>query len=288
MTAFVASQSEENRRGGWHRDWIEPDWPVPPGVRALVTTRSGGWSRGPFGAPGDAGGLNLGLGLGQGQAADDPAIVRRNRDRVRQALPGMPLWLRQVHGTRVVDAGHFGDGAACVPPEADAVFATAEAVVCCVLVADCLPVLLAEAQGGGVAAAHAGWRGLAGGVIQNAVAALRNGLGNPHARLLAYLGPAIGPEHFVVGAEVLGEMLRHLPRAAEAFVPAGPAKFRADLFALARQALEQAGVHEVFGGGICTVSDPERFYSHRRDRITGRHAAFIWRASPEAGATSRR
>lgn len=261
------------RHPAWHPQWIVPDWPVPAGVRALVTTRAGGVSTGPYGCPGGEGGMNLGDGSG-----DDPADVGRNLERLRRGLPAMPRWLRQVHGTRVVDAGALADGAS--EPEADAAVALRSGTVCAVRSADCLPVLLADAQARGVAAAHAGWRGLAGGVIENAVRALRAHLGDPQARLLAWLGPAIGPESFEVGPEVLAQMCRRLPQARAAFTPAQGDRLRADLFALARQALLAEGVTEVFGGGLCTVKEPLRFYSYRRDRVTGRQAALVWLDAP--------
>jgi hypothetical protein len=227
--------------------------------------------------------MNLGLGRAETaqQARDDPAVVHRNREHLSRWLPQEPCWLEQVHGAVVVDAARAA--AHREAPRADAAFATRAGVVCCVLVADCLPVLLADARGRGVAAAHAGWRGLAGGVIQNAVAGLRAALDDERARILAYLGPAIGPEHFEVGPEVLAAMLERLPRARAAFRPAPSGRYRADLFALAREALAQARVLEVFGGGLCTVSDPARFYSFRRDRVTGRHAALVWRKPEEGG-----
>lgn len=248
-----------------HPQWIVPQWPAPAAVRALITTRAGGHSQGPWGAIDGGGGMNL------GSAGDDPALAR-NRALLRTLLPGEPRWLQQVHGAEVVDAARAG----AVAPRADAAFATRAGIVCCVLVADCLPVLLADAQGRGVAAAHAGWRGLAAGVIQNAVAALRRAVGDGEARMLAYLGPAIGPTQFEVGPEVLAAMARRLPQAQSAFVATSRGKFRADLGALAQQALLQVGVRDVYGGGLCTVRDPARFYSFRRDGTTGRHAALIW------------
>lgn len=250
----------------WHPQWILPDWPAPAGVAALVTTRAGGVSQGPWGAGDGTGGLNL------GEGSDAPAAVAANRARLRAVLPAEPRWLRQVHGTTVVDAASAPAGAI-----GDAAFATVPGVVCAVLVADCLPVLLADARGRGVAAAHAGWRGLAGGVIQDTVAALRAALGDPAAPLLAYLGPAIGPARFEVGPEVLQAMQDRLPDAAQAFLAHAPGKYRADLYALARQALGQAGVTHVHGGGFCTLGDPDRFYSFRRGSPTGRQAALIWR-----------
>jgi YfiH family protein len=246
-------------------DWICPDWPVPPGVQAFITTRAGGSSTGAYGAP-NRDGMNLGLGSG-----DDISVVAANRSRLREMLPAEPRWLRQVHGARVVDAATV-DGIV----EADAAVTDQPGTVAVVMVADCMPVLLADERGRCVGAAHAGWRGLAAGILQATVRAMRERLGEPDARLIAYLGPAIGPDHFEVGGDVLQAMTAGLEGAATAFVPAGAGKYRADLFALGRMALAAAGVDAVFGGGICTVCDPERFYSHRRDRITGRHAALVW------------
>jgi hypothetical protein len=251
-----------------HPEWIAPHWPVPASVRALITTRAGGFSTGPYGAPLE-GGMNLGLGSG-----DDPAFVAANRVRLRQLLPADPAWLRQVHGTRVVDAADAA--AASVPPEADAAVADRPGAVAVVMMADCLPVLLADAHGRAVAAAHAGWRGLAAGVIQVTVRALRARLHDPAAEVVAYLGPAIGPDHFEVGPEVRDATCAGLPGADAAFVPHGAGRYLADLFALGRLALAQEGVDAVHGGGVCTHCDAARFYSHRRDRVTGRHAALVW------------
>lgn len=250
--------------------WIVPDWPAPPGVRALITTRAGGISRGAWGVPpDDGGGMNLGFGTG-----DDPAAVAANRARLRALLPEEPRWLKQEHGARVVDAESVA-----APPAADASTALARNVVCAALVADCMPVLLADVRGRGVAAAHAGWRGVAAGVLQATARALRARLGDPAADVIAYLGPAIGPEAFEVGADVLDAMRDTLPQAQTAFRPLGHGKYLADLFALGRQALAQAGVETVYGGTESTYADARRFYSFRRDRVTGRHAALIWRAS---------
>ncbi len=245
--------------------WIEPQWPVAPAVRALITTRAGGYSQGPWGDVSGRNGLNLGLG------SDDAATVERNRQRLAALLPATPVWLQQVHGSTVVDAARYAPGA-----QADGAVTCEPGVVCCVLVADCLPVLLADTLGRGVGIAHAGWRGLAGGVIQTAVAQLRGLVGDPRARTLAFLGPAIGPGQFVVGPEVREAMCRTLAMAPQAFVEHPPDRYRANLYALARMALAQEGVEAVYGGDWCTVSDPERFYSFRRDRVTGRQAALIW------------
>jgi polyphenol oxidase len=247
-----------------HPDWLVPDWQIP-GVHAFMTTRAGGVSFGPFGC-GDLGGLNLGLLTG-----DDPERVRENRARLRSALPASPRWLRQIHGSAVVDAAKADDLV-----EADASITSAPNVVCIVSVADCLPVLLADAKGRAVAAAHAGWRGLASGLIQASVEALRSRIGDSGARLHAWLGPAIGPRHFEVGAEVLDAMRTRLPHADACFHATRGDKFLADLPSLARQALALAGVEAVTGGSHCTFSDPARFYSFRRDKVTGRHAAVIW------------
>ena len=249
-----------------HPNWIIPQWTVPGNVRALITTRPGGTSLGPWAAADGSGGMNLGW------SGDDPVAVEHNRARLRAELPQDPCWLHQVHGTEVVDASLAGQLA-----QADAAFSTQCGVVCCVLVADCLPVLLADAHGRGVAVAHAGWRGLAGGVIQNTVVALRRALGDDAARVIAYLGPAIGPTQFEVGPDVLQAMQWRLPHAQSAFHTGAEGKFRADLFALAQMALAQVRVIDVFGGGQCTASDAARFYSFRRDnKVTGRHAALVW------------
>jgi len=247
-------------------DWIVPDWPLPDSVRALVTTRAGGVSEGSWGA-GARRGLNLGVGTG-----DRAAAVASNRALLEAYLPGPPRWLSLQHGSAVAQAESVGT----TPPAADASTAVAPRVVCAVTVADCLPVLLADRSGSVVAAAHAGWRGLAAGIVQATVIAMRARAVGAIGDIHAFLGPAIGPDAFEVGAEVLAAMRGSLPDAQAAFRPIGHGKFRADLPALARQALAQVGVTCVYGGRWCTVSDPDRFYSFRRDRQTGRHAALIW------------
>jgi len=248
--------------------WIEPQWPAAAHVRARVTLRAGGLSQGPYGA-GEQGGLNLGYGSG-----DAAVAVSANRALLRATLPAEPAWLAQVHGAVVVDAAQVRAEA---PPAADAACTDAANVVAAVMMADCLPVLLTDRDGRAVAAAHAGWRGLAAGVLQATVRALRARVGDG-ATLLAWLGPAIGPDHFEVGADVLAAMQVALPEAERAFVPGAPGKYHADLYALARQALALAGVHAVYGDVDCTYCNAARYYSHRRDRVTGRHAALIWRA----------
>ena len=236
--------------------WIVPGWPAPARVRSLITTRTGGGSSGPYAS------MNLGLRVG-----DNPGAVEANRRVLRHFLPAEPRWLDQVHGTTVVDAETLTH-----PVQADASVTKSPGCVSVIMVADCLPILLANRAGSIVAAAHAGWRGLAGGVIENTIRALDT----PPQNLLAYLGPAIGPSAFEVGDDVR-EVFVAVDRAAEtAFRPHRPGKWLADLFGLARQRLARAGVLNVFGGGHCTFSDPARFFSHRRDKVSGRMAALIW------------
>jgi polyphenol oxidase len=239
-------------------EWIVPDWPAPPSVKALITTRAGGVSTGAYAS------MNLGF-----STDDAPAAVEENRRRLTAHLPGVPRWLRQVHGTQVVDADTLADRV-----EADAAVARTTGTVCAVLVADCLPVLLTDGAGSVVAVAHAGWRGLAGGVIERTVASMRER--SPHD-LIAYIGPGIGRNAFEVGADVYRAFTHHDAEAAAAFVPHHPGKWLADLPALAQRALAACGVAEVYGGGFCTYTDSRRFFSYRRDGPTGRMAALIWR-----------
>lgn len=240
-----------------HPDWIVPDWPAPANVKAVITTRAGGVSGGPFAS------FNLGL-----RAGDDPRAVAANRARLRAALPQEPKWLRQVHGIGVADADAI-TGAT----EADASIARGAGTVCVVMIADCVPVLFTDRAGSVVAIAHAGWRGLVGGVIENTVSALARDPGE----LLAYLGPGIGPGAFEVGPDVRNAFIARVPQAAAAFAPHVPGKWLADLFLLARQRLRRAGVESIHGGGVCTYTDAARFFSYRRDKTTGRMAALIWR-----------
>lgn len=237
-------------------DWIVPDWPAPAGVRALITTRAGGASRGAYA------GLNLGL-----RSGDAAEAVACNRASLRQALPAEPLWLRQVHGTTVVEADSAQGN-----PEADAALARMPGRVCAVLTADCLPLLLCDAGGTIVAAVHAGWRGLCAGVIEQALRAMNR----PARTLLAYLGPAIGPAAYEVGAEVRAAFIATDPEAGAGFAPGQAGKFYADLYALARARLARSGVTGVYGGDYCTYTERERFYSYRRDGVTGRMASLIW------------
>lgn len=244
---------------------LDLQWPgLPASVGALSTTRAGGVSVAPYDDGAGGGGLNLGTHVG-----DAPEAVERNRMLLKQQLPAEPAWLTQVHGVGVLDAARV-DGS----PRADASIADRPGVVCAIMTADCMPVLLADAQGKVVGAAHAGWRGLADGVLENTVAAMREaGAGE----LLAWLGPAIGPAAFEVGDEVKSAFARLGPQAAAAFMPCtAPGKYLADLPRLARLALAGVGVTQVAGGDCCTVSDARRFYSYRRDRVTGRMASLIW------------
>jgi hypothetical protein len=250
---------------------VIPDWPdLPATVGALATSRDGGLSGGPYDDGKGGGGLNLGLHVG-----DDPETVRANRARLQEWLPGRPAWISQVHGADVVDAATVG-------PEqpvrvGDASIATAPGVVSAILTADCLPVLFADLGGKVVGASHAGWRGLAGGVLGATVAAMRRaGAGE----ITAWLGPAIGPDAFEVGPDVLEAFVAALPgeatHAAFRPYPGRPGKYLADMFALARLMLAREGVTRVHGGGLCTASAPQRFYSYRRDGVTGRQASLIW------------
>ncbi|HYD95507.1 MAG TPA: peptidoglycan editing factor PgeF [Noviherbaspirillum sp.] len=245
---------------------ILPDWTgAPPNIGAFCTTRSGGCSTGPYDDGAGGGGLNLGVHVG-----DDADAVARNRALLRGLLPQEPAWLSQVHGSTVADAGTVSGA-----PRADACIATTSGAVCVIQTADCLPVLFCDAGGAVVGAAHAGWRGLAGGVLENTVRRMRD---TGASRILAWLGPAIGPQCFEVGQDVFDAFVACDRAAATAFVPqSGHAgKYLADIYALARLALQRAGVEQVSGGGLCTVTDERRFYSYRRDRVTGRMASLIW------------
>ena len=251
---------------------IVPRWTAPRGVGAFVTVRTGGVSAGAFGAAdGSANGLNLGDHVG-----DVPQAVAENRARLQRRLPAPVRWLRQIHGITVHDAD-TGVPADADPPEADAAVTTRSDVVLAVMTADCLPVLFADAHGRMVGVAHAGWRGLADGVLEATVDAMRAKLG-ADAPLLAWLGPAIGPDAFEVGDEVRAAFVARDPAAAGAFtVGPAPGKWWADLYRLARLRLATRGVTDAGGGERCTVGEPAQFYSHRRDRRTGRMASLVWR-----------
>lgn len=244
--------------------WLVPDWPVPRGVRALSTWRPGGVSSGVYAS------LNLGSRVG-----DDDAAVAENRRLIALAagLPAEPCWLRQVHGTEVadLDAPPSAQSPGTQPGQ-DAAITRKPGRVCAILSADCLPVLFAAADGGAVGAAHAGWRGLAAGVLAATVAALRV---SPEA-LMAWIGPCIGPEAYEVGPEVHDQMLAAMPGAAHAFRAGAGARFMADLPLIARLQLQALGLVRIHGGTECTYRDPGRYFSYRRDGETGRQATLIW------------
>ena len=264
-------------------DWIVPRWPAAPHVHAFVTTRNGGVS------VGAAASLDLGDASLRDGDPIDAARVAENRRRVAAFLPAPPLWLEQVHGTDVVFADPVasqrlpGDArgaggerlrqAESFAARGDAAVTRETNVVLAVRVADCLPVLLADRSGSVIGIAHAGWRGLAAGVIENTVAAMNS----PPAEIVAWLGPAIGPSAFEVGADVRDAFLQADGRAGAAFTAAAPGKWLADLEALARMRLARAGVTSIAGVSMCTASDPGRFFSWRRDRTRARMAALLWR-----------
>lgn len=265
--------------------WRVPDWPAPPNVHAVCTTRTGGVSQPPYD------GLNLGDHVG-----DAPADVARNRAALQSALGARPVFLQQVHGTLAVElSAATPDGT-----QGDAAVTTVRGLACTIMVADCLPVLFTDTQGRAVAAAHAGWRGLAGtgagakpgarGVLESvfesfsALSPVRRSkfaIENIEDETLVWLGPCIGPQAFEVGAEVRAAFVAHDPHAASLFQPHGDGKYLADLAGLARQRLLAMGITRIYGNDStapwCTVGNPSRFFSHRRDRVSGRFAACIWR-----------
>lgn len=239
-------------------EWIFPDWPAPAGVAAAITTRRGGFSAAPFDT------FNLGDHVG-----DDPENVSRNRTLLRHRLDLdlEPFWLHQVHGCTVADCG--SDDA---PLEADASVSTTPGLACAVLTADCLPILLCNRSASRVAAVHAGWRGLAAGVVEAAL----DRFGEPGGEIIAWLGPAIGPQAFEVGAEVRERFMALDSGHREAFTPGRPGHWMADIYALARRILAGRRLGFVGGGDYCTVSDADRFFSYRRDGVTGRMASLVW------------
>ena len=248
--------------------WLDADWPAPPGVRALTSLRGGdGVSAPPFDR------LNFGLNCG-----DDPDAVVENRRRFKEwlALPSEPVWLRQVHGTHVLRVGsphpnpppRAGEGAG-----ADAAVTSTPGTVLAILTADCLPVVFAARDGSEIGVAHAGWRGLAAGVLEATVAAMRT----PPEQLRAWMGPAAGPSHYEIGAEVRDAFVGGDEGAALAFTATRPGHWLVDLPALARRRLAALGLTDVHGGGLCTIADPARFYSHRRDGRSGRLLTLAWR-----------
>lgn len=249
---------------------VEAQWPVAGKVRAFTTLRHGAGSSLP---PFD----HFNLGNRTAADGDDPEMVERNRAELieRFALPSVPHWLRQVHGNDVLrfDAAApfpaFARGGA--EPVADASVTSVPGVVLAILTADCLPVVFADEEGSEIGTAHAGWRGLANGVLENTASAMRS----PAHSLIAWLGPAAGPQTYEIGAEVFDAFVSQDENAASAFVATRPGHWRVDLYALARQRLAKLGIARIHGGGLCTISDP-RFYSHRRDARTGRMATVVW------------
>ena len=245
--------------------FIHPDWSAPPNVKSLQTTRKGGVSLAPYAS------FNLGEHVG-----DAPEAVTRNRAllQTEARLPAAPNWLEQTHGVAVFD---LADAPIThIPPRADAAVCRVPGRVCAIMTADCLPVLFCDAAGAVVAAAHAGWRGLLAGVLENTVAAMQVA----PEQILVWLGPAIGATAFEVGAEVRAAFTAHAAEAESAFLPntAGKAagKYRANLYQLASQRLSALGVTRIFGGDFCTHTDAERFFSYRRDGRTGRMASLIY------------
>ncbi len=240
-------------------DFVSPDWPASANVRALTTTRVGGLSQGSYAS------FNLGDHVG-----DDPGAVKHNRAQLREALALLssePLWLKQVHGVNVVNA-------ASMPPNvvADGAWTDKPGVVLAVLTADCLPVFVCNRAGTKIALLHAGWRGLAAGVVEAGLRALAT----PGAELLAWLGPAIGPAAYEVGDDVRNAFVAQDAGATTAFRPSRDGRWFADLYALARRRLQAQGVNAIHGGNFCTVRERERFFSNRRDGVTGRMASLIW------------
>lgn len=244
-------------------DFIIPDWPAPANVHSVQTTRNGGVSTGPFAS------LNLG-----NHVQDDPLHVAHNRQLLSQFLPSEPVWLNQVHGVEVVDAAN----ADCVP-NADASFTTRHNTVCVTMTADCLPILLCDTAGTVVASIHAGWRSLCDGVIEATIAKILTSTTVKAVDLMAWLGPAIGPTAFEVGSEVRAQFIAKDAQAESAFQPKGNEKWLGNIYSIATQRLDNLGVSQIYGGQqeqFCTVSDSARFFSFRRDNITGRMATMIW------------
>ena len=235
--------------------WITPDWPAPPTVKALITTRLGGVSGGFYES------MNL-----ADHVNDAEQCVVVNRTLLREVLPGEPAWLRQVHGTNVVVADEVTELV-----DADASYTRKPGVVCAVLTADCLPLLVCDRAGSHVAAIHAGWRGMSNAVIEQAIEAMAV----PPSELLVYLGPAIGPESYEVGEDVLEAFLSDDDETATAFMPRENGKWLANLYELAKFRLWRMGIEAIYGGDYCTMKDL-RFYSYRRHHITGRMASLIW------------
>ncbi len=240
-----------------NRHWLRPDWPAPANVHAATTLRTGGVSNGKYAS------LNPAV-----HAGDDPVSVAQNRQIIRTLLdlPSEPIWLNQTHSNRAVEAVVTES-----QQQADASYTNRSGIVCAVMTADCLPLLVCSADGSEIAAIHAGWRGLLEGVIGNTITALQS------RDLLVWLGPAIGPERFEIGSEVLTAFLTKSLAYKTAFTKHGQDKWLADIYQLARINLSALGIDKVYGGHFCTVTDDKRFYSYRRDKVTGRMATLIWR-----------
>jgi YfiH family protein len=240
-----------------NKHWLEADWPAPANVYAVTTLRTGGVSEGSFAS------LNPATHVG-----DDPDSVNQNRQIISMMLdlPSEPVWLNQIHSNRAVTAV-----ATPIPQQADASYTDRPGVVCAVMTADCLPLLVCSTNGCEIAAIHAGWRGLLDGIIDNTLSALHNN------DLLVWLGPAIGPKCFEVGSEVRDVFVAKSADYAPAFKQSNVDKWLADIYQLARINLAKLGIHKIYGGNFCTVTEATRFYSYRRDRDTGRMATLIWR-----------
>jgi YfiH family protein len=238
-------------------NWIKPDWPVASNIHAVATLRSGGVSQGTFNS------LNLGL-----HVNDEPENVYKNRRIISRMLdlPSEPVWMEQVHGIDVIKADQSKQ-----IEKADASYTDQENTVCAVLTADCLSILLATTDGSKIAAIHAGWRGLLSGVVANTV----NTMGT--INLIAWLGPAIGADCFEVGQEIKDSFIKKSEKFTQVFTKTNEKKYLVDIYKLAKIELASVGIKQVYGGGFCTVTDKERFYSYRRDGETGRMATLIWR-----------
>lgn len=237
---------------------IFPDWPAPETIKALSTTRQGGFSLPPYD------GFNLGTHVG-----DEPNTVIKNRDYLVDVaqLPESPRWLNQIHGTRVINSNDWQ-----LNIDADAIVSQQNNHICTIMTADCLPLLLCNKQGDTVAAIHAGWRGLSAGIIEKTITEFHCA----HQDILVWLGPAIGPNQFEVGTDVYQTFIQHSAKAIQAFQQTDATHYLADIYLLARQRLTALGVNAIFGGDLCTASDQQHFFSYRRDEVTGRMASMIW------------
>jgi len=243
---------------------IQPNWPAPPQVKSFTTTRQGGYSQSPYNE------LNLGFHVG-----DDPHHVSQNRSLLKNHLPQEPFWLEQTHSDIALEAlSTFQEN----PPTGDASYTHHPHTVCCVLTADCLPILLCNEEGTQVAAIHGGWRGLAKGILEKTILQMNI----PPHHLMAWLGPAIGPQQYEVGIEVYDAFLQKNSLHEKAFLPQGEKKWLANLYLLATQQLNQLGIQRVYGGEYCTFSNHDLFFSHRREGTTGRMASCIWLEAPRS------